>query len=153
VYSLVVKAPADRLEPVGDRRGRSHRRDPFRSQRKFLDTHIRHRPARRLAESLAPGAHVIAVIEASFHTALVASIRCPPGKRQASLTAIRTVALPAIVSTTNEEDAAAKRANQLIQSNFVFHPPRGGKKLDAQSRGLYRPRSSSFIRLTEDPER
>jgi hypothetical protein len=95
---------------------------------------------------------VIAVIEASFATALVARIRCPPGTREASLTAIPTVELPAIVPTTHEENAAAERANQLIQRDFVFHPPRGGKKLDAQGRGPYRPRSSSFIRLTEDPE-
>jgi hypothetical protein len=75
----MVKAPADRRGPVGDRRGRSHRRDAFRGKRKFLDTHIRHRPTRRLGESLAAGAHVVAVIEAAFPAALVARIRCPPG--------------------------------------------------------------------------
>jgi hypothetical protein len=95
---------------------------------------------------------MIAVVEATFSTALVLCIRRAPGTRSACLLAIRTVDLPAIVPTTNEEDVAAKRANQLVQRSFVFHPPRGGKKLDAQSRRLYRPRPSSFIRLTEDPE-
>jgi hypothetical protein len=96
---------------------------------------------------------MVAMIEAAFRTALVACIGSAPGTRSPCLLAIRTVDLSAKVSATNEENAPAKRAGQLIQGNFVFHPPCGRRKVDAQSWGLYRPQSSSFIRLTEDPER
>jgi len=106
-----------------------------------------------LGEPLSPRANVVAVIEATFLTALVARIGGATGTCSACLLAIRTVDLPAKIPTTDEEDAPAKRASQLIQRNFVFHPPRGGKKVDAQNRWSYRPISSSFIRLTEDPER
>jgi hypothetical protein len=60
--------------------------------------------------------------------ALVARIGGSPRACPAYILAIRTIDLPAEVSTTNEEDAPANRASQLIQRDFVFHPPRGRKK-------------------------
>jgi hypothetical protein len=71
---------------------------------------------------------MVAVIESPFIAALVACIGGPPRARPACILANRTIDLPAEVSTANEEDAPAKRASQLIQRDFVFHPPRGRKE-------------------------
>jgi hypothetical protein len=96
---------------------------------------------------------MVAMIEPAFLTALVACIGSAPGTRSPRLLAIRTVDLSAEVSATNEEDAPAKRASQLIQGNFVFHPLCGRKESGRpELRALSSP-WSSFIRLTEDPER
>jgi hypothetical protein len=148
----MVISPADRREPVGNRRGRSRRRHRFRSKRKFLDTHIRHGCPRCLGEPVPPGANVVAVIEPALSAALVARIGGSTSTRPAGILAIRTIDLPAEVSTTNEEDAPAKRATQLIQRNFVFHPPRGRKESGRPELVALLSPSSSFIRLTEDPE-
>jgi hypothetical protein len=75
-----------------------------------------------------PGTNVVAVIEPPFLAALVAHIGGSPRSRSSGILAIRTIDLPAEVSPANEEDAPAKRASQLIQRNFVFHPPRGRKE-------------------------
>lgn len=71
---------------------------------------------------------MVAMIESAFLTALVACIGSAPGARSPCLLATRTVDLSAKVSATNEENAPAKRASQLIQGNFVFHPPCGRKE-------------------------
>src|ERR1017187_4102214 len=128
VYSLMVISPADHRKPVGNRRGRSCRRHRFRSKRKFLDTHIRHSHPRCLGEPVPPGPNMVAMIEAAFLTALVTCIGSAPGTSSPCLLAIRTVDLSAKVPTTDEEDAPAKFASQLIQGNFVFHPPCGRKE-------------------------
>src|ERR1039458_4661573 len=128
VYSLMVISPADHRKPVGNRRGRSCRRHRFRSKRKFLDTHIRHSHPRCLGEPVPPGPNMVAMIEAAFLTALVTCIGSAPGTSSPCLLAIRTVDLSAKVPTTDEEDAPAKCASQLIQGNFVFHPPCGRKE-------------------------
>ena len=96
---------------------------------------------------------MVAMIEAAFLTALVACIGSAPGASSPCLLATRTVDLSAKVSATNEEDAPAKRASQLIQGNFVFHPPCGRKESGRPKLGALSSPSSSFIRLTEDPER
>jgi hypothetical protein len=71
---------------------------------------------------------MVAVIEPSLSATLMARIGGSPRARPACILAIRTIDLPAEVSPANEEDAPAKRASQLIQRNFFFHPPRGRKK-------------------------
>jgi hypothetical protein len=95
---------------------------------------------------------VVAVIEPALSAALVARIGGSTSTRPAGILAIRTIDLPAEVSTTNEEDAPAIRATQLIQRNFVFHPPRGRKESGRPELVALLSPSSSFIRLTEDPE-
>jgi hypothetical protein len=149
----MVISPADHREPVGNRQGRSRRQLRFRSKRKFLDTHIRHRCPRCLGQPVSPGANVVEVIEPALIAALVARIGSAPTTHSPRLLATRTVDLPAKVPTTNEENATAKRASQLIQGNFVFHPPRERKESGRQEPVALLSPSSSFIRLTEDPER
>jgi hypothetical protein len=81
-----------------------------------------------LGEPLPPGPNVVAVIEAAFLAALVACIGGAAATRTAGFLALRAVLLPAKIPTTNEEDAPAKRATQLIQRDFVFHPLCGWKE-------------------------
>ena len=71
---------------------------------------------------------MIAVIEPPFIAALVARIGGSSRSRPSGSLAIRTIELPAEVSPANEKNAPAKRASQLIQRNFVFHPPREWKE-------------------------
>jgi hypothetical protein len=95
---------------------------------------------------------MVAMIESAFLTALVACIGSAPGTSSPRRLAIRAVDLSAKVPAANEEDAPAKRASQLIQGNFVFHPPCGRKEIGRPELGTLSSPSSSFIRLTEDPE-
>jgi hypothetical protein len=95
---------------------------------------------------------MVAMIESAFLTALVACIGSASGTSSPRRLAIRAVDLSAKVPAANEEDAPAKRASQLIQGNFVFHPPCGRKEIGRPELGTLSSPSSSFIRLTEDPE-
>jgi hypothetical protein len=105
-----------------------------------------------LGQPLPPGPNVVAVIEAAFLAALVACIGGATATRTAGFLAIRAVLLPAKIRTTNEEDAPAKRATQLIQRDFVFHPHGGRRENGRPGLLALSSLSSSFIRLTEDPE-
>lgn len=95
---------------------------------------------------------MVAVIESAFLAALVASIGGATATRPAGFLAIRAVLLSAKIPTTNEEDAPAIRATQLIQRDFVFHPHRGRRESGRPGLLALSSRPSSFIRLTEDPE-
>jgi len=112
VYSFIVIAPAGDRGPVGNRRGRTTRPLRFRTKRKFLDTHIRHRCAcRRSAPP--PRANVVTVIQPSFLAAPVPRIGRATGARSARTTAARTIDLPAEVAAANEEHAPTQRATNL----------------------------------------
>jgi hypothetical protein len=81
-----------------------------------------------LGEPLPPGPNVVAVIEPAFLAFLVARIGGATATRTAGFLAFRAVLLPAEISTADEEDAPAKRAPQLVQRDFLFHPLCGRKE-------------------------
>jgi hypothetical protein len=69
----------------------------------------------------------VAVIQPSRLTLLVARIGRSPGPQPSCLLARpRAIDLPVVVRSTNEEHLCAPSANQSKQTDFVFHPPRGG---------------------------
>ena len=130
--------------PDGDRRGRTTRPLRFRTKRKFLGTHIRHRRGPGEGESPPPCPNVITVIEPSFFAAPVARIGRASGARSTYVTTARARHLARESLGGTRRRCAGTTRNPAEIEALRLPSAAGGRNWTIDPSQPYRPCSSDF---------